>query len=166
MVSSSRFQDDDFEGPVRGAGRSAPTGPEAIERLIALLQELAAYSAHYLAARVDATRGRARRMAIAVGLLLGAAAIGMVVLATAAVLLLVGLAQALSLVCGGQAWAGNLLAGGGLLMGCLAVAAWWMWRVNRTALAAANNKYEQRKRDQRERFGRDASGPATAGPAK
>lgn len=165
MVSSQRFQDSDFDGPGRGPNSTA-TGPEAVERLIALLQELATYATHYLAARVDATRGRLRRMALAVAMLVAASMLVAVVLATCAVLLLLGLSQGVAAICGGPAWAGNLLVGGGLLAACVAATAAWCWRVNRTAQNATEDKSEQRKRAQRERFGRDANGPATTGPAK
>ncbi|MGE0608300.1 MAG: hypothetical protein AB7O62_14480 [Pirellulales bacterium] len=167
MVSSPRFQDNDFEGP-RGSSAStaAPTGPEAVERLLALLQELAAYATHYLAARVDATRGRLRRMAMAAALVAGGALVSVIVLSTAAILLTLGLAQALTALFGGPAWVGNVLAGGGLLSGCAILAAAWMWRINRSAQTTATENYEQRKRDQRERFGRDASGPAATGSTR
>jgi hypothetical protein len=163
MVSMSRFQDSDFNEPSRGGPTSATQGPEAVERLVAQLADLANYAARYLAARIDGAKAQARDLLLAlaagiVGLVVACALVG-----TACVLLLSGCAQGVGELLGGRLWAGNLLVGLGLL-GTLTGGCWGMVRwMRRAAMRATQARYERPTREQPKRRDRDATGPAANG---
>jgi hypothetical protein len=130
------------------------TGPEALDRLRAQLEELAEYGRTYLAARKDAIVVGVRRAALWTAVGVVGLAIACALLCTATVIGILGLAQLV-----GQAldapWAGYVIVGFGLLalavLGLLAAVV----VLNRSFRRSTVKKYERRHQRQRARFGRD-----------
>src|SRR5215475_11784047 len=96
-------------------GEQAPSPEEALGRLLRQLEELRAYSTHFVSAKVDGFIVSARQLVVwaALGVVGLIALSGLVV--TSIVLFLGGAAAGLGQLCGGWLWLGQLIVGGGLL---------------------------------------------------
>jgi len=141
------------------------TGPEALRRLQAQLEELSEYARLYAAARKDAILASTRNVALwaaagVVGLVVVSAA-----LVTAAVLGLVGLAQIIGIALGDRLWAGYLITGFGLLLIVALSFAAMIVQVRRRFRKQLVDKYAKRHASQRARFGHDVAQQA-AGAAQ
>jgi hypothetical protein len=125
--------------------------------LIGEVAELREYLAHFLEARVDQTRYRARTLAIRAVL----GAIGALLLATflvtSLVLFLTGLAAAAGDLLFGNRQLGALVAGAFFLLVFAALLALGLRSLRKASLKKAVEKYEQRQSRQRTRFGRSVA---------
>lgn len=142
-------------------GEREPSPEEAFRRLLQQLEELQAYSSHFVSAKVDGLMLSARQLLLwavlgVVGLL---ALAGLVV--TAIVLCLGGAAGGLGSLFGGRLWLGQLVVGGGLLilltLGILIGVRTWQRRARQQKV----QQYDERQRQQRAAFGHSVADRAT-----
>jgi uncharacterized membrane protein len=142
-------------------GAQEPSPPEALHRLQQQIEELQAYLAHFVSAKVDGFLLSARQIAVwtALGIIGLTALVGLV--ATAIVLLLIGAASGLGLLFGGQQWLVQVVVGGGLLL-LLALGVFiglraWQHRSRQQKV----QQYDERQLQQRAAFGHSVADRAT-----
>ncbi len=150
--------------PSSGTNGEKPAS-DAFRRLILQVGELREYVSYLVAARVDAIKASARKIAVLAAL----GVVGLVALvalvATSVVLLLTGFSEGLGILVGGRLWLGNLIIGLFflvLLFGGGLVAMGYVKKVSRERTI---RKYEERQGRQRARFGRDVTDQASAARA-
>jgi hypothetical protein len=142
-------------------GEQEPSPAEAFRRLQKQVEELQAYFAHFVSAKVDSVVLSARRLAIwavlgVVGLIALAALI-----VTAIVLVLHGVANGLAVLFAGRLWLGQLVAGSGILIMLvlsilIGVRTWQTrWRQQKV------QQYDERQFQQRAAFGHSVEDRAT-----
>lgn len=138
-------------------GEQEPSPEEALRRLIQQLEELRAYSTHFVNAKVDGFLMSARQLLVW-AVLGGVGLIALTALVvTAIVLFLDGAAGGLGLLFGGQLWLGQLVVGGGLLvlltLSMLIALRTWQGRARRQKV----QQYDERQLQQRAVFGRNVA---------
>jgi hypothetical protein len=142
-------------------GEQEPSPAEALRRLQQQVEELQAYLAHFVSAKIDGFVLSARQLALwaALGVVGLTAAVGLVV--TAVVLVLVGAAHGFALLFGGRWWLGELVVGGGtlvLLTLCIIIGmrTWQSrWRHQKV------QQYDERQLQQHDTFGHSVADRAT-----
>jgi uncharacterized membrane protein YjgN (DUF898 family) len=154
MDNAPRFSDSDFQPP-----DGEPAGPDALKQVQAHVREAAAYAAHLLAAKADATRLQIRRMVIAAGLGLLGLFVGAGMLIAAAVLVLQGAAGGLG-EWTQRPWLGELIVGLAVLSLAALAVYLGLARIRASSFRSTKEKYEQRKQEQRREFGHDVADAA------
>lgn len=138
-----------------------PSPAEALRHLQKQVEELRAYFAHFVSAKVDSVVLSARRLAIwaALGVVGLIALAGLIV--TAIVLALSGAANGLAVLFAGRLWLGQVVVGGGtlilLVLGILIGVRTWhtRWRQQKV------QQYDERQLQQRAAFGHSVADRAT-----
>lgn len=136
------------------------------QRIPALLDEIREYANHYISAKKDLTRAKAKEMASKAILLalIGVAALGTVFVSV--LLLLTGIAMGLGELFGDRYWLGFLVTGI-LLLGIMGLGVWYgLKRWQNASRESTIRRYEQRHELQRSRFHRSVSQPGPAEPHK
>lgn len=135
-----------------------PSAPDdVVERVLRGAGELVEYGRHYLHAKTDAAKLKAREALIvaalgAIGFLTG---VGLLIVAGA--MIFTGIAAGLGEWFGGRRWLGDLVAGVVLFAG-LSGGVWGsLYVLRRSSRQKTISKYEERKHDQRQRFGHDVA---------
>jgi CHASE3 domain sensor protein len=147
-------------GTDKGAGARQPAS-SVFQRIPALLDELREYADHYISAKKDLTRAKARQLTIKAILLSLALAAGLAAVFVSVLLLLTGLALGLSELFGDRYWLGFLVTGI-LLLGIMGAAAWFgLQRWNKSARETTIKRYEQRHDLQLRRYQRSVSQPCS-----
>ena len=142
-------------------GEQEPSPEEALRRLLQQLEELRAYSTHFVSAKVDGFISSARQLLVwaVLGVVGLVALAGLVV--TTIVLFLSGAAAGLGLLFGGRLWLGQLVVGGGLLalltLSILIGLRTWQRRSRQHKV----QQYDERQLQQRAAFGRSVADRAT-----
>ena len=138
-----------------------PSPEEALRRVLQQLEELRAYSTHFVSAKVDGLRLSARQLVVwaVLGIVGLIALAGLVV--TAIVLCLGGAASGLGILFGERLWLGQLVVGGGLLLlltlSILIGVRTWQHRSRQQKV----QQYDERQLQQRTAFGRSVADRAT-----
>jgi hypothetical protein len=135
---------------------SAEQDRSRFEPLTRDLAALQAYVLHYVSARSDALRAKAKRLAVYAALGLMGLAVGVTAIVVAVTLALYGIAHALAAATD-RLWLGELLAGFGVLV-LVGLAGWlgtryWL----RLSLKQTKEKYERRRIKERIQYGRDVA---------
>ena len=142
-------------------GEQGPSPDEALRRLLQQLEELRAYSTHFVSAKVDGFILSVRQLLVWMVLgIVGLIALAAVVV-TAIVLFLGGTAGGLGQLFGGRLWLGQLVVGGGLLLlltlSILIGVRTWQRRARQQKV----QQYDERQRQQRAAFGHSVADRAT-----
>ena len=142
-------------------GEQEPSPEEAFRRLLQQLEELRAYSTHFVSAKVDGFILSVRQLLVWMVLgIVGLIALAAVVV-TAIVLCLGGAAGGLGSLLGGRLWLGQLVVGGGLLvlltLSILIGVRTWQRRARQQKV----QQYDERQRQQRAAFGHSVADRAT-----
>ena len=160
-MSGPDIQDD--EGGASDPGAPEPAAPEeGLRDAFDQVNELKAYAAQYIAAKVDSLKLTARKAVVFAALGVLGLIVLTAVLVTAVVFAISGLAQALTMLLKGRAWAGNLIAGsvvlGGIALGAVIVVV----RIFSKSRQATVKRHEQRLQHQREQLGGHDAGQRSA----
>jgi hypothetical protein len=147
------------DGSTPGCGATGDAKPGkppagAFQDLAKDIRELREYAAHFLAAKVDGAKAKARAIALKIALGLAALLFAAVLVSTSIVILLAGLANGAAVLFGDRLWAGQLLVGG-VLLGLVVGAVFWVLRSSRQVPKKLKQKYERRHAQQRAQFGHD-----------
>ncbi len=142
-------------------GEQGPSPEEALRRLLQQLEELRAYSTHFVSAKVDGFILSVRQLLVWMVLgIVGLIALAAVVV-TAIVLFLGGTAGGLGQLFGGRLWLGQLVVGGGLLLlltlSILIGVRTWQRRSRQQKV----QQYDERQLQQRAAFGRSVADRVT-----
>jgi hypothetical protein len=138
-----------------------PSPQEALRRLLQQIEELRAYSTHFVSAKVDGLMLSARQLLVwaVLGIVGLIALAGLVV--TSIVLFLDGAAGGLGRLFGGRLWLGQLVVGGGLLvlltLSILIGVRTWQRRSRQQKV----QQYDERQLQQRAAFGHSVADRAT-----
>jgi len=121
--------------------------------------EVGDYTLHYLEARADAVRSKARHLVLMATLGILGLALSLVFFGKVVALLVNGLAGGMTVLVGQRPWLGNLLTAT-LILAATAIAGFVVLeRVRAKWLRQTAHKYEQKRSRRRSRFGRDLQRP-------